>query len=43
MITAGLGPELALVYDAIKRSEQARHDDAADRDEWMRREYFGRF
>lgn len=43
VITAGLGPDLALVYDAIKRSEQARHDDAADRDEWMRREYFGRF
>jgi glutamine synthetase len=43
VITAGLGPELTRVYTAIKRSEQARHDAAADKDEWMRREYFGRF
>ena len=43
VMTAGLGPALALVYDTVKRSEQARHDAATDREEWMRREYFGRF
>jgi glutamine synthetase len=43
VITAGLGPELTRVYTAIKRSEQARHDAAPVKEEWMRREYFGRF
>jgi glutamine synthetase len=39
----GLGAPLARVWTAIKRSELARHDAAADKAEWMRREYFGRF
>jgi glutamine synthetase len=43
VMTAGLGAGLALVYDTVKRSEQARHEAATDKETWMRREYFGRF
>jgi glutamine synthetase len=39
----GLGPEMALVFDTIKRQEVARHAEAEDRALWERREYFGRY
>ena len=37
------GAPLVNLYTRIKRSELERHDAADDPDEWMRREYFGRF
>jgi len=43
VLTAGLGAPLHTAWQAIKRSELARHDAAADKDEWQRREYFSRF
>jgi glutamine synthetase len=42
-LCAAFGTPLITLYRAIKRSELERHDAAADKDEWMRREYFGRF
>ena len=38
----GIGPGLAHVFTRIKESELARHAEAPDGDEFMRREYFGR-
>jgi glutamine synthetase len=43
VLCEGLGAGLVTIYGAIKRSEIARHDAAADKTEWMRREYFARF
>ena len=43
VMTRGFGAPLVHVYGAIKRSELARHDEAADQAAWMRREYFSRF
>jgi glutamine synthetase len=37
------GAALSSLYARIKRSELERHAAAQDPDEWMRREYFGRF
>jgi glutamine synthetase len=42
-LCAAFGAPLIALYCAIKRSELERHDAAADKDEWMRREYFSRF
>ena len=39
----GFGAPLAHVYSAIKRTEQARHDEAEDSAAWQRREYFSRY
>ena len=38
----GVGPALAHVFTCIKESELARHAEAPDGDEFMRREYFAR-
>jgi glutamine synthetase len=43
VITRAFGAPLVHAYTAIKRSELARHEAAADRDEWQRREYFSRY
>jgi glutamine synthetase len=37
------GAPLMNLYARVKRSELERFEAAADKDEWMRREYFGRF
>ncbi|WP_425258516.1 glutamine synthetase [Rubrivivax sp. RP6-9] len=42
-LTGGLGAPLAAAYSAVKRAEQARHDEADDPAAWQRREYFGRY
>ena len=42
VLTAGFGPELINCYEAIKRLEQQRFDAAGDKQEFTRREYFGR-
>jgi len=43
VLCEGLGAGLVALYGAVKRSEIARHDAAADKAQWMRREYFSRF
>jgi glutamine synthetase len=42
VLSAGFGPELIECYGAIKRLEQQRFDAADDKQEFTRREYFGR-
>ena len=42
-LTQAFGPRLIDCFTRAKRSELARHDQAEDRDEWQRREYFSRF
>ncbi|HEU5296162.1 MAG TPA: glutamine synthetase family protein [Burkholderiaceae bacterium] len=37
------GAPLIECFTRIKRAELARYDEAADKDDWQRREYFGRF
>lgn len=39
----GLGAPLARVIETVKRQELARHAAAEDREDWLRREYFGRY
>ncbi len=39
----GLGAPMSAVYQAVKRQELARHEQAADPALWLRREYLGRF
>ncbi len=39
---ASFGDAFVSIYDAVKRAEWARHDAAADRDDWLLREYFDR-
>lgn len=36
-------PGFVAVYGQLKRQEQARFEAAADKDDWMAREYFGRY
>ena len=43
VLQSGLGPAMACVFDTVKRQELARAAQAADADEWERREYFGRY
>jgi glutamine synthetase len=43
VITRAFGAPLVHAYTAIKRSELARYEAAADKDEWQRREYFSRY
>ena len=38
-----LGPAMARIFDTVKRQEIARHAEAADKMQWQRREYLGRF
>ena len=38
-----LAPEVLASYTHIKRGEQTRYDAAPDKQEWLRREYLGRF
>ena len=42
-LCARFGAPLVALYQRVRRNELARHDAAADKDEWMRREYFSRF
>lgn len=42
-LAAAFGAELVDCWTRIKRSEQARHDAAPDRELWQRREYFSRY
>ncbi|HEY6134850.1 MAG TPA: glutamine synthetase family protein [Rubrivivax sp.] len=42
VMAAAWGPAFANSFVQVKRAEQARHDAAADKAEWDRREYFGR-
>ncbi len=42
-LCAAFGAPLVTLYRTVKRSELERHDAAADKDEWLRREYFSRF
>jgi glutamine synthetase len=42
VLEEGVGPALAQVYTRIKECELARHAEATDGDEFMRREYFAR-
>lgn len=39
----GLGPELALVLDSVRRQELARHAGAQDQADWLAREHFARY
>lgn len=39
----GLGLPMARLFDTVKRQELARAAEAADADQWLRREYFGRY
>jgi glutamine synthetase len=43
VLQRGMGTEMALVYDTVKRQELARHAQAEDQAQWERREYFGRY
>ncbi len=43
VLRAAFGAPLLNLYTRIKRSELNRFDAAQDKDEWQRREYFGRF
>ena len=42
-LVEGFGTPLIDCFTRIKRAELARFEQAADRDEWQRREYFSRF
>jgi glutamine synthetase len=41
-LRAGLGDDVVDWFIRLKSSEVARHEAAADKAEWDRREYFGR-
>ncbi len=41
-LSGAFGPELVDALVRAKRSEEARHDQAEDREAWQRREYFSR-
>jgi len=43
VLTRGLGAAFTACFTRIKRAELARFEQAADKDEWQRREYFSRF
>jgi glutamine synthetase len=43
VLQQGLGAEMALVFDTIKRHELSRHAEADDSAQWERREYFSRY
>jgi len=43
VLLVGMGPELAAVFDSVKRFEIARHAAADDPADWLTREYFARF
>ena len=42
VLSTGLGPDFVHYYQRIKQSEQSRFNDAEDKVEFQRREYFGR-
>jgi glutamine synthetase len=42
VLSAGLGPDFVRYYQRIKHSEQSRFNDAEDKVEFQRREYFSR-
>lgn len=42
-LVQGLGPAFVDCFTRVKRAELERHARAEDRDDWQRREYFGRF
>jgi glutamine synthetase len=43
VLQRGFGASFIDTFVAIKRAELARHDEAVDKGEWQRREYFSRF
>lgn len=43
VLQQGLGAAMAQVLQTVKRQELARHEQAADKTTWLRREYFSRF
>jgi glutamine synthetase len=43
VLVEGIGAPLIDCFVRVKRAEQARFEQAADKDEWQRREYFSRF
>lgn len=43
VLQAGLGPAMVCVFDTVKRQEVARHAQSEDAEQWVSREYFGRF
>ena len=43
VLRAAFGAPLMSLYMQIKRSELERFEAAANKDEWLRREYFSRF
>jgi len=43
LLVDGIGAPLIDCFVRVKRAEQARFEQAADKDEWQRREYFSRF
>jgi glutamine synthetase len=43
VLAQGLGAPLMHCFNRVKRAELARHDEAADKDAWQRREYFSRY
>jgi glutamine synthetase len=42
ILSAGLGADFVRYYQRIKQSEQSRFNDAEDKVEFQRREYFSR-
>jgi glutamine synthetase len=42
VLSTGLGPDVVRYYQRIKQSEQSRFNDAEDKVEFQRREYFSR-
>ncbi len=43
VLAEGFGAPMAGLLARVKRFEQKRHDEAADREAWQRREYFSRY
>ncbi|HSC01236.1 MAG TPA: glutamine synthetase, partial [Burkholderiaceae bacterium] len=43
VLREGIGAPLVDCFMRVKRAEAARFEQAADKDEWQRREYFSRF
>ncbi len=42
-MSQGFGAPMAFLLARVKRFERQRHDEAADREAWQRREYFSRY
>ena len=42
-MTAAMGPAFVDYFSRVKRSELTRFEEATDKDDFQRREYFSRF